>query len=85
MVLNGQLPHHRLGASGLGSALAGAGAGGRGWQKYTGHSRLWASPGGGSQKAKVRVGLDLVWKVNLKLKFSLPTMGTIQACSQPRC
>lgn len=65
-------PH--LGAGGLGSALAGAGAGGRGWQECTGHSQLWALPGDGSQKAKVRVGFYLVWKVDSKLTLSLPTM-----------
>lgn len=37
------------------------------------------------RRLKVRVGLDLVWKVDLKFEFSLPTVGTIRACSQPRC
>lgn len=54
--------------------MAGAGAGGRGWQECAGHSRLWALPGDGSRKAKVRVGLNLVWKVDSKLTLSLPTM-----------
>lgn len=54
--------------------MAGAGAGGRGWQECAGHSRLRALPGDGSWKAKVRVGLNLVWKVDSKLTLSLPTM-----------